>query len=85
MGSQKIDFVSDKLNMLYLYLHHFAWHVEQDWDHRWVIIAVDDKTHLLQPGPEVAGVCCQLADPSDAWKMSSSETQPDVDEWGNDE
>jgi len=29
-------------------------------------MAVDDEAHLLQPGPEVFGVLCQLADPSNA-------------------
>lgn len=50
-----------------VHLHHFAWHVEQDRNHRWVIIAIDDETHLLQPGPEVPGVLCQLPYPSDAF------------------
>ncbi len=49
-----------------VYLHHFAWHVEQDWNHRRVVIAVDDEAHLLQLSPEVSGVLCQLANPSNA-------------------
>lgn len=46
------------------YSHHFPRHVQQDGDHRRVVVAVDDEAHLLQPGPEVSGVVCQLADPS---------------------
>lgn len=46
------------------YSHHFAWHVEQDGDHRGVIVAINDEAHLLQSGPEVSGVFCQLVDPS---------------------
>ena len=49
-----------------MYLRNFAWHIEQDRNHRGVIIAIDDEAHLLQLRSEVSGVLCQLADPSNA-------------------
>lgn len=60
----------------HVYSHHFAWHVEQDGNHRWVIIAVNDEAHLLQSGPEVSGVFCQLLDPSNT--SVKAKTPPDV-------
>ena len=63
-------------------LHHFAGHVEQDRNHRRVIIAVDDEAHLLQSGPEVSGVLCQLANPFNACdeQKKREEKAPDVHE-----